>query len=145
MKTVKDKQLENSTPLYVIAEMSILMIREYCIQLNWTLQTYPGKFPIPREFFAKMDDDKISENLKTVYYKDGEKREKFKMKKSTLGSTAKRNHQSSVSDDSESDSDVTQVDSQPSKKSKAEEPTRRSQRTRRTVSQVSSESLGSDE
>lgn len=72
MKTVKDRFMEDSTPLYMIAEMQILMIQSYCVHHNWTLQTYPGKLSIPRDLYLRLDDDRVSEVLRTVYYKDGE-------------------------------------------------------------------------
>ncbi|KAJ3361606.1 hypothetical protein HDU91_003842, partial [Kappamyces sp. JEL0680] len=137
MKTVRDKTMEDSTPLYVIAEMLIVMIREYCASQNWTLQTYPGKVGIPREIYSRLDDAKVAQNLKTVYYLDGEKRKILKQPKRQAG--APRTPVSSRhNDDSGSDSDATQVEVKRLKSTKdATTPVRRSERARKPILPVS--------
>jgi sister chromatid cohesion protein PDS5 len=109
MKTVKDKEMDDCTPLYVIAEMFILRIREYCASHNWTLQSYPGKINIPRDYYEKLDDASVSKNLKIVYYTDGE----TKLKKAAPKPNLKKYKEvSSDSDqDSASGSDSTRVES----------------------------------
>ena len=112
LKMVKDKYLDDSTPLYVIAEMLILRIREYCAQQNWTLVTYPGKFSISREFYQRLDDGDISNNLKRVFYKDGQERLPAKIKRQPSARPAATKQVSGAEDDESSsgDSEETQVE-----------------------------------
>lgn len=152
LKMVKDKYLEDSTPLYVIAEMLILRIREYGTQQNWTLSTYGGKFSISRDFYVRLDEDTVSANLKTVFYKDGEKRASKPVKRQATSSrsaaaTAPAADHSEDDDASSGDSDATQVvaDRKRIKMSPQQEPSRRSGRAKKTVAAAVVDNSDSDD
>lgn len=139
LKTVKDKFLDDSSPLYIIAEMLMVRIRQYCASHNWTLQTYPGKPVISREYYQTMSNEKVSENLKRVYYNDGEDRSK---KPASRKGAATRTVTVEESDEEDSgDSDVTQVEKRPKL-----EPTRKSARAKNPVAMAneSDQSIGDE-
>ena len=143
MKTVRDRFLEDSTPLYIIAEMLILRVRTFSVQHNWPLQTYPGKIAIPKTFFLRLPDDKVSEVLKTVYYKDGEE---FSKTKGSRKSPRKR----LTSAASEVDGDAEEMDFEKentSKRSKPNErtPVRKGTRIRKTRTSPGFEDMEADE
>lgn len=150
LKMVKDKYLDDSTPLYVIAEMLILRIREYCAQQNWTLVTYPGKFSISREFYLRLDDDEISNNLKKVFYKDGQERLHKIKRQPALRTAAIKQESSDEEEDDEAssgDSDATQVERKRVKLSSSKETstaTRRSERAKKPILEQRQESGNSD-
>jgi sister-chromatid-cohesion protein PDS5 len=125
LKMVKDRSVDDSRSLYIIAEMLVVMIRDYCVQQGWTLQTYSGKVGIPKELFQRLDDEAVAKNLKTVYYRDGENHKLFKQKR-PVQAKVKREDQAK-----DSDSESEQAESKKVKLST--EPPRRSERSRKPL------------
>ena len=132
--------------------MLILRIREYGTQQNWTLSTYGGKFSISRDFYVRLDEDTVSANLKTVFYKDGEKRASKPVKRQATSSrsaaaTTPAADLSEDDDASSGDSDATQVvaDRKRIKMSPQQEPARRkSERAKKTVAAAVVDNSDSD-
>lgn len=67
LKTVKDRFLKDSKSLWVVSEMTMMLVREICAGNNWILQTWPGKIGIPREIFERLSVTESSTLMKTVY------------------------------------------------------------------------------
>jgi sister-chromatid-cohesion protein PDS5 len=147
LKMVRDKHSENSLNLYVISEISQVLIREHCATNNWILQTYPGKIGISRDLFEKLGQEESGIVMKTVYLEAHTDFMKHRMKKTPL---RKKSHKRSspVKDDEDTDSDQTQIDGTPIKTKKhrfspkvdVDTPMRRSERTKKPISMAEEDS-----
>ena len=54
LKTMKDIHSEVSEPIYVLCDMTQLLIKERCTAHSWGLPSYPGHVGFPKDLFAKV-------------------------------------------------------------------------------------------
>lgn len=130
LKTVKDKFLEDSISLYILSELTQVLIREQCAQNNWILQTYPGKIGIPKDLFERLPANKSAEIMKTIFLETKSNYMKGRNGKSkSIVKKEPRKRKTSSGLDSDSDStQVENVSNTPLKKVQSSTPLRKSSR-----------------
>ncbi|KAJ3292603.1 hypothetical protein HK104_005175 [Borealophlyctis nickersoniae] len=71
LKTVKDVLAPASENLYVISDLAQFLIQELTNHAGWSLPSYPGNVPLPKELFKKLPSSEGSENIKRSYLPPG--------------------------------------------------------------------------
>ncbi|KAI8816533.1 armadillo-type protein [Fimicolochytrium jonesii] len=67
LKTVRDLWSESSDNLYILSDLTQLLIQEKATHANWSLPSYPGRVHLPKELFGKLTSAHGNENARRSY------------------------------------------------------------------------------
>lgn len=54
----------------MVADLALLLMREYCQHHQWPLNTYPGDAELTKELFARLPSQEAQKNIKVSYLSD---------------------------------------------------------------------------
>ncbi|WRT64749.1 uncharacterized protein IL334_001683 [Kwoniella shivajii] len=92
LKGVRDRHGDNSRPLWTLAELTELIIRNRATKHAWSIPTYPGKIRFPKDIFHHADNPEDRQKVQRTQYLSEEVRDWAKGlgKRNTVSQPTKR-------------------------------------------------------